>query len=101
MLRHAETVRPSSTNAITPMMISVPRRANERTGLATRAIGMFLLVLLIACCVEIAERFVGCLVNVVLECPQKAQNTRRDGETDLPGHDDQNDRHGQFQQCRT
>src|SRR6476620_930752 len=99
MLRQAETVRPSSTIAITAMMISVPIRAIGRMGLAARAIGVFLLMLLFGCfLIEIPDSFLAGLVNLVFERAQPAHDRRGDSDTDLPGHDDQDDCHAKFQQ---
>src|SRR6266508_3903014 len=99
MLRQAETVRPSSTIAITAMMINVPSRAIGRMGLAARAIGVFLLMLLIErFLIEILESFLGDLVYLIFERAQPAYDRRSDSDADLPGHDDQDDRHAKFQQ---
>src|SRR4029079_18605202 len=94
MLRQAEIVSPSSTIAISAMTSSVPKRAIVRgePGLVARAIGVLLCILLLRrISIKIRKTFLGYLVNVAFERAQPAHNSRGDGETDLPCHNDQND----------
>src|SRR6185436_15928780 len=73
ILRQADRVRPSSAIAITATTMRVPRRATGRMGLAARAIAVFLLVLMIRCMlIEVAQRFLGGLVDIAFERSQPA-----------------------------
>src|SRR5262245_48214720 len=97
MLRQAEIVNPSNTIATSATTTSVPMRATARVEpeLVARAIGVLLFMLLLHCIlIEIYESFFGDLIDVALERAQPVHHARRNRDTDLPGHDDQNDRHG-------
>src|SRR6266545_2714284 len=101
MLRQADTVRPSNSSATSATITSVPRRATERTGLVARAIGVLLFVLLTQrILIALYKRLIGRLVDVALKRAKPAQNARGDRNADLPGHDDKDDRHDEFQQSR-
>jgi hypothetical protein len=44
----------------------------------------------------ICQGLVGRIVNVALEAAQQAKDVWGEGETDLPGHNDHNDRYDSF-----
>src|SRR5262245_42164760 len=101
MLRHAEIVSPSNTIATSATTTSVPIRAAARVEpeLTARAISVLLFSLLLhSILIEIYESFLGGFIDIAFERAQPVHHAGRNRDTDLPCHDDQNNRHGQFQQ---